>query len=59
MTEEYKGYNILPDSKNPKSIVIKNSKVGGSLPVKLSGWYTDRKTAKEAIDAYTAPKVKE
>lgn len=55
----YKGYNVQHDKDNPKSITIKNAKVGGSLPVKLSGLYTDYITAKEAIDAYTAPKTKE
>jgi len=58
-TSEYKGYKLQPQHNNPRSIEIKNMKVGGSLPVVLSGLYTDRTTAMKAIDAYLQPKVKE
>lgn len=59
MIIEYKGYGLYAPNGNPRNIAIKNMKQGGSLPVKLSGLYTDRTTAKAAIDAYTQPKVKE
>jgi hypothetical protein len=52
MDQEYKGYVIYPAKGDPRNLAIKSTKVGGSLPLKLSGTYTDRRTAREAIDLY-------
>jgi len=59
MSTEYKGYLIRPMNGNPRALEIKNTKVGGSLPLKFAGQFTDYRTAKEAIDSYNPTKVKE
>ena len=60
MATEYKGYAIKPVNGDPRSLEIKNTKQGGSLPLRFVGKFTDYRTAKETIDAYlSAGKVKE
>lgn len=57
---EHRGYIIKPKNGDPRSLEIKNTKQGGSLPVRFAGLFTDYRTAKETIDAYlAASKVKE
>lgn len=60
MALEYKGYLIRPIPQDPHCLEIKNTKAGGSLPLRFAGKFTDYRTAKETIDAYvSAPKLKE
>lgn len=61
MKLEYKGYIVTTKPGDPRSIIIKNAKQGGSLPVRLAGVYTNSVLAREAIDLYalTSKPVKE
>ena len=52
MMNEHKGYLLQSDGQFPQNIRIVKQGKGGSIPMVLTGLYTDRTAAKFAIDLY-------
>lgn len=54
----YQGYQIKPVKETPSLSLIVTDGKGGRVPDVLSGYYTTKQYAKEAIDVYINSKVK-
>jgi hypothetical protein len=54
---EYKGFDIIPQKANPRSLIIVHHGKAGKIPKILEGVFTDRGTAKSLIDMYVDSKV--
>lgn len=53
----YKGFDIIPQKGNPRTLIIVHHGKAGKIPKLLEGLFTDRGTARSMIDMYTDSKV--
>lgn len=58
MIKIFQGYQIKPSKEAPSSYVIVTDGKGGKIPDVLSGLFTTRTIAMEAIEKYLATKQK-
>jgi hypothetical protein len=54
----YNGFQIKPVTETPTLSLIVTDGKGGKIPNILSGYYTTKQYAKEAIDLYVNQKAK-
>lgn len=50
--QEYRGYQIKPDSKFPSNYIVVTAGRGGKIPAVLDSLFTTPSIAKETIDIY-------
>lgn len=59
METVYKGYILKNAPNSPSLLTVATEGRGGKIPKVLEGLFTSHNTAKQAIDFYTASKIKE